>query len=96
MCVYVCVCVCVLVAQLRPTLCDPMDCGPPGSSVHGTSQARVLEQAAISFRDLPDPGIELASLTSPALAGEFFITSAHSMGVKSSNSDCRIRVLEGL
>ena len=46
--------------------------------------------------DLPDPGIELASLTSPALAGEFFITSAHSMGVKSSNSDCRIRVLEGL
>ena len=41
-----------------------MDCGPPGSSVHGTSQARVLEQAAISFRDLPNPGIEPAS---PAL-----------------------------
>ena len=31
------------VAQSRPTLCDPMDCSPPGSSVHGISQARVLE-----------------------------------------------------
>ena len=31
--VCVCVCVCVLVAQSRPTLYDPMDCSPPGSSV---------------------------------------------------------------
>ena len=31
------------VAQSCPTLSDPMDCGPPGSSVHGTLQARVLE-----------------------------------------------------
>ena len=31
-------------AQSRPTLCDPMDCSPPGSSVHGVSQARILEQ----------------------------------------------------
>ena len=30
----VCVCVCVLVAQLYPTVWDPMDCCPPGSSVH--------------------------------------------------------------
>ena len=30
-------------------LCDPMDCSPPGSSVHGISQARVLEWVAISF-----------------------------------------------
>ena len=36
-----------------------MDCSPPGSSVHGISQARVLEWVAISFsRDLPNPGIE--------------------------------------
>ena len=30
-------------------LCDPMDCGPPGSSVHGISQARILQWVAISF-----------------------------------------------
>ena len=37
------------VAQSCPTLCDPMDCSLPGSSVHGISQARILEWAAISF-----------------------------------------------
>ena len=37
------------VAQLCPTLCDPMNCSPPGSSVHGISQARGLEWVAISF-----------------------------------------------
>ena len=37
------------VAQSCPTLCDPMDCSLPGSSVHGVFQARVLEWIAISF-----------------------------------------------
>ena len=37
------------VAQLCPTLCDPMDCILPGSSVHGISQARMLEWVAIPF-----------------------------------------------
>ena len=32
-----------------PTLCDPMNCSPAGSSIHGTSQARILEWVAISF-----------------------------------------------
>ena len=36
-------------AQSCLTLCDPMDCSPPGFSVHGISQARILEQVAISF-----------------------------------------------
>ena len=40
---------CVFVAQLCPTLCDPMDCNPPGSSVHEIFQARILEWVAISF-----------------------------------------------
>ena len=37
----------VLVIQLCLTLCDPLDCGPPGSSVHGILQARILEWIAI-------------------------------------------------
>ena len=37
------------VAQSCPTLCDPVDCSPPGSSVHGILQARLLEWVAISF-----------------------------------------------
>ena len=37
------------VAQLCPTVCDPMDCSPPGSSTQGIFQARVLEWGAIAF-----------------------------------------------
>ena len=37
------------VAHSCPTLSDPMDCSPPGSSVHGIFQARVLEWGAIAF-----------------------------------------------
>ena len=37
------------VAQLCPTLSDPMDCSLPGSSIHGIFQARVLEWGAIAF-----------------------------------------------
>ena len=36
-------------AQSCPTLCNSMDCSPPGSSIHGIPQARVLEWVAISF-----------------------------------------------
>ena len=51
-----------LVAQSCLTLCNPMDRSPPGSSVHGILQARILEWVAPSPGDLPDPGIEPASL----------------------------------
>ena len=44
----------VLVAQLCPTLCDPMDDSPPGSSVHEIFQARILEWVAISFSKEPE------------------------------------------
>ena len=37
----------VLVAQPRPTLCDPIGCSPPGSSVHGILQARILENTGV-------------------------------------------------
>ena len=40
---------CCLVTQSRLTLCNPMDCSPPGTSAHGISQARILEWVAISF-----------------------------------------------
>ena len=43
---YVC---CALVSQSCLTLCDLMDCSPPGSSVHGILQASVLEWVAIPF-----------------------------------------------
>ena len=53
----------VLVAQLSLTLCDPMDCSPPGSSVHNSLQARILEWVALPLTgDLPDPGTEPGSL----------------------------------
>ena len=40
---------CCLVAESFPTLCNPMDYRPPASSVHGISQARILEWVAITF-----------------------------------------------
>ena len=43
------------VTSLGLTLCDPVDCGPPGSSVHGILQARILACVAVSFcRGLPN------------------------------------------
>ena len=39
----------VLVTQMCPTPCDPMDCSPPGSSVHEIFQGRIMEWVAISF-----------------------------------------------
>ena len=55
----------VKISQSCPTLCDPMDSSPSGSSVHGFLQARILEWVAIAFsRVSSHPGIELGS---PAL-----------------------------
>ena len=63
---------CMSVPQWCLILCDPMDCSPPGSSVHGIPQARLLEWLPCpSLGDFPIPGIEFMS---PALAGGFFTT----------------------
>ena len=68
----------VKLLQLYPTLCDPIDFSPPGSSVHGILQERILEWLAISSPgDLPNPGMECWS---PALAGRFFTTNAAGEG----------------
>ena len=62
----------MLCVQSCLTLCDPMDCSPPSSSIHGTFQARILEWVAISSSRGPsDPGIKP---TTPALVGQCFTT----------------------
>ena len=59
------------------TLCEPMDCSPPGFFVLGILQQEYWSGLPCPPPgDLPDPGIEPASLMSPALADEFFTTAA--------------------
>ena len=61
------------VTKSSSTLCDSMNCNPPGSSVHVILQARILERVAISCsRDLPNPGIEPRS---PALKAVHYYLS---------------------
>ena len=69
-CVCVCVCVCLLVAQSCPTLCDPMGCSPPGSSVHGILQVRILEWAAIPFSRASSQSRDQTQVS--CIAGRFF------------------------
>ena len=70
---HVCVCVCVCVCtQLCPTLCDPMDYSPPGSSVSGISQVRILSGLPFpSPGDLLHPGIEPVVSHASCIAGGF-------------------------
>ena len=56
------------VIQSCPTLSDPMDCSLPGSSVHGTFQARVLEWVAIVFSNFPAAMVTPESTTGEALS----------------------------
>ena len=56
------------VTQSCPTLCDPVDCSPPGSPVRGILQARVREWVAISF-SRGSYCSQMASLASPSLRG---------------------------
>ena len=69
--------------QLCLTLCGHMDCSLPGSSVHGISQARILEWVAISSSRGSSPPKDQTHLScsSPALAVGFFTTSAQVMDI---------------
>ena len=71
-------CMCAKLPHLCLTLHDPMDCGPPGSSVNGDSPGKNTGVGchAPLQGNLHNPGIKPASLVSPALAGGFFTTSA--------------------
>ena len=60
------------VTKSCPTLCDPMDCSPPASSVHGILQASILEWGAMpSSRGSSPPRDRATFLMPPALAGRF-------------------------
>ena len=66
-------CCCYLVAESCLTLCDPTDCSLPGSSVHGSPQARILEWVVISFsRESSWPRDRTQVF---CLAGKFFFTT---------------------
>ena len=68
-------CICAKSLQLCPTLCDPMDCSPPGSM--GFSKQEYWSGLSCPPPgDLHDPGIKPMSLMPPELAGGFFTTSA--------------------
>ena len=71
-----------LVAQSCLTLCSPMHCSPPGSSCpwkfSGKDTGVDCHFPPSGY--LPDPGIETASLASPALAGRFFTASTTDLG----------------
>ena len=76
-----------LVAQLCPTLCDPMDCSPPGSSVHGISQARILEWVAISFSRGSSQPRDRTSVS--CIAGGFFTTEPQLLLYSNGHSNQR-------
>ena len=63
--------------QLCPTLCDPMDHSPPGSSVQGILQARILEWVAMPFSRGSSQPREPPSLMPPALAGGLIYQQCH-------------------
>ena len=69
--------ICVLVGQLYPTLHDPEDCSLPGSSDMIFSRQQYWSGLPFPLPgDLPYPGIEPMSLSSPVMAGKFFNTRA--------------------
>ena len=85
-CVQVCVCVCVYsVDQSCPTLCDSVDCSPPGSSVRGISHARILEWVAISScRVSSQPRDQTHLFCVSCIAGGFFTTEPQGAYLRST------------
>ena len=97
-CMFIKVEVKVLVAQLCLTLCDPMDCSPPGSSAHGILQARVLEWVAIPFsrgssqpRDRSgSPALQADSLQSEPLEKPMYVCIKHQKSDKITFFDSKL------
>ena len=81
-------------AQSCPTLWEPMDCSPPGSTVHGIPQTSIVEWVATSSsRVLPDPEIELVFPASLFLAGGLFTTEPPEKPLMSSRKEQKINFL---
>ena len=81
----------VVCVKSHSTLCNSMDCNPPGSSVHGIFQARIQEWVAITYSRgpyLPDPGIKPVSLKSPLLVGRSFTPAAPAKLLQSCPTLC--------
>ena len=78
------------VAQSCPTLSDPMDCSPPGSSIHGIFQARVLEWGAIAFSKYVPSNLKNISIVFPT-----FVPPSP-MGTSSNALDTRIEAAVAL
>ena len=77
----------MLVGQSCPTLCDPVDYNPPGPSVHGFLQARILEWVAIpSPEDFPNPEIKPMS---PALQADSLLSEPDGASGKEPSCQCR-------
>ena len=76
------------VAHLCPTLCNPMDCSLPGSSVHGILQARILEWTAIPFyRGCSQPTDQIQV---SRIADGFFTISANREALEHWSGLCRV------
>ena len=86
-----------LFSKLCLTFCNSIDYSPPGSSVHGIPQARILERVAISFSGgLLDPGTKPASLVSPALQVGSWLLSHQGSPLKPlslSNIPCNLPII---
>ena len=81
----------LLVAQSCPTLCNPMDCGPSGSSVHGILQARILEGVSILFSRGSSRPRDWTQVS--CFAGNFFTVWATREGVKRWGSPLELSFL---
>ena len=83
-------CVC-LVAQLCPTLCDPMDCSPPDSSVHRSFQARILQWVAISFSRFSRSKDRTHASCVSCITGGFLTAEVQVTQVVNKKSACQCR-----
>ena len=86
------VCIHAKSLQLCPILCDPMDYSPPGSSVHGILQARILEWLAIPFSRGSSWPRDWSQLSH--IAGKFFTIWAIITDMTESYGSCYIKVIQ--
>ena len=82
------------VAQSCPTLSDPMDCSPPGSSIHGIFQAGVLEWGAIAFSEMLEQRV---SITQEVRGGRKQVSATRrwSLDGRKRSQDLKLQKLPG-